>query len=358
MPVGGGAATYYSLLSEQLIRGSIVQKITIVTEKYPGEPGEKFDMHGARRIVRLFPFRAGGDVGKLKKYFLYFLQNILYRNLPEFFKSNKIDIAIIHSSFHNQWNMLSPSIREIKKYSVLISDVRDCQLPERKLSDLEIYDKIIACSENVKKHLEKINNLMQKTIQIPIPQEDLKNLEIHKTETILESLGLDMSEYLLFAGLIKADKGVDLLLNSYEIYRNKVDKPHKLVLVGTTRDHALANKAARMKGVVLAGALPRQNLLTLIQNAAINVNVSFSEGMPRFCLESLAFNTRVILPQGIPEFEIYLHDWVAKSQDNPEVIADQIVLALENDPPAGYPIEEHYIDNIVHKYERLFQKLL
>jgi glycosyltransferase involved in cell wall biosynthesis len=348
-PALGGAATYYGMLGRALLQNGIVERVTVLTEQFPGERQLSITDDGQLTIVRLFPYRAGGSVSRPAQYIRYSWQNLQYCRFPSLFRNWGIDTAMIHSSFHNHPNVLDAVLPYLGRSIDLIADVRDHLLPAPNLKVLAAYRRIVACSGNVENHLRGHAQLGERIVQIPIPQEPLAATQCEDEHSLAE-FRLRPDGYILFGGLIKPGKGVDLLLQTYAAYRDSSPEPRDLVLAGTIKDTALARRASQQAGVRCLGALPRQRLLTLMRFAAVNVNLSPAEGLPRVSLEALALGTRVMLPAGIPEFDRYCADWVAASNDNPNVLASQLKWILCQPPPRAYPVERHYMSNVLPLY--------
>jgi len=352
-PTIGGAATYYDLLIHGLLSGGVVKRITVVTERMSGLPNyEPCDARGIE-LIRLFPHRAGGRLNKLSQYFRYGIQNLLYGFIPYLVRSRRPDVVLIHSSFHNYFNLLTPVVRYISKMVPVISDVRDHQLTVGRLKQLENYHALIACSLNVLGHLNQRESLIGRTEYIPVLQENLEPRK-YALQT-LEKYSLNQVPYLLFAGLIKSGKGIDLLLRTYELLISR-GWGEKLVLVGLTKELKLLERALAIPGVRSLGPVSRDELLDLMSCSRMAINLSGSEGMPRTSLEAIALGVRVITPSGIPEFERYCPDYVACSS-NPELVASQIENLLSKPMQNEYPIDQHATDAVLIQYERLFEKV-
>jgi glycosyltransferase involved in cell wall biosynthesis len=353
-PATGGAATYYGTLSRELLASGGVRRITIITERFPGESAQTEDSSRKLRVVRLFPHRAGGALGVLGQGTRYCLQNLQYPGLLAIVEATGVNAVVVHSSFHNLPNLLGTTIARLPGSVLRIADVRDHQMPATKLAQLEVYDRIIACSENVAEHLARHAVLRERVRVIPIPQDTLLVADTAANRQIVADAGLEPERYILFAGLFKRRKGVELLLDAHRTYQASALRAGApmltLAFAGVVKERAFARRAARMPGVRILGPLERARLLALMRFAALNVNLSSSEGMPRACLEALALGTRVILPPGIPEFRRYCGPWVAASDDDPEVLARQFGAVLSQPPPAGYPLEQHSIDHVLPRY--------
>lgn len=353
-PVMGGASTYYGLLTRGLLAKGVVKHVTIITEN-SSERNNASALSPDIDVIPLFPYRAGGHKRKSLQFLLYGIQNLLYVFIPYLVRKHKPDLVIVHSSFHNFFNLMAPVIKLISNKVPVIADVRDHQLPVKRLGQLESYHALVVCSLNVYNHILQASTLTQRVNHIPVIQE-VMNVPRNCASATLEKYGLKHGSYLLYAGLIKADKGIDLLLNTYESLCSR-GSALQLVIVGGSKDNLLLKRILSVSGVQWLGPVPREELLDLLSSCSMAVNLSNSEGMPRTSLEALALGVRVLLPKGIPEFEKYCQDNVVCSSD-PEFVAQQIEKLLFNTTACHYPIEEHFPDFVLSKYECLFKKLL
>lgn len=351
-PAQGGASTYYNLLSKKLVESDKVKRVTILTERFPGTDARETLSGGAIRVIRYFPFRAGGKINSISKYIRYAVQNLQYLAIPGMIRKLSPDVVMIHSSFHNVMNLLQLIVPLVARNVKVVSDVRDHQLPEKSLTQLAVYDRIIACSENVVAHLQKRPELMPRVLHIPVIQEQLAITDARAT---LAKYELEAQQYILYAGLIKQKKGLEILLNTYQKLRERGLRL-SLLLVGLIRDRNLVRLSDRIPGVRILEPLPRDELLHLMKHAAINVSLSLSEGMGRVSLEAIALSSRVLLPQGIPEFDRYCPNMVARSLD-PDQLADQIEALLSVEVGNAYPIKIHDPQTIVASYLNMFDDL-
>ena len=331
----------------------MVKQIVVITERLPGQPNRGFCKLSGVEIVRVFPHRAGGQLSKLSQYMRYGIQNLLYASIPGLISKIQPDVVLVHSSFHNYFNLLTPFLRKISKQVPLIADVRDHQLPVTELGQLEIYDAIIACSLNVLRHVSLKESLTSRIKHIPVIQEDLGLRR--NAPASLKKHGLNDVSYMLFAGLIKADKGVNLLLEAYKVLCCR-GRTEELVLVGQAKDLKLVELALAIAGVRSLGPVPRDELLDLMSCSRLVVNLSGSEGMPRSSLEALALGVPVALPADIPEFEQHCHEHVIKSQ-NPEVVADDLERLLDHAASPRYPVSEHHVDHVCQMYGEIFENV-
>ena len=299
-PIMGGAATYYGLLTRGLLASDVIRHVTVVTEN-SSERNSNAILSPDIDVISLFPYRAGGHKNKVLQFFLYGIQNLLYVFIPYLVRKHKPDLVIIHSSFHNFFNLMVPVVEKISKKVPIIADVRDHQLPTQQLKQLESYHALIVCSLNVYNHILQDSALMGRANHIPVIQELMNVPRTHANNT-LDKYGLKRESYLLYAGLIKAGKGIDLLLKTYEELCSR-GCTLKLIVIGGSKDNQLLKRTLSIPGVQWLGPVPRGELLDLMSCSSMAVNLSTSEGMPRTSLEALALGIRVLLPKGIPEFE-------------------------------------------------------
>ncbi len=354
-PVTGGAATYYGLLTRGLLASGVVTDITVITENC-SERNSDVATTRSIEVIPLFPFRAGGKKSKFLQYLLYGIQNLLYVFIPYLVRKHKPDVVIVHSSFHNFFNLvIAPVVNRVSKKVPVIADVRDHQLPVRLLRQLEPYHALIACSLNVRDHIQQAGTLAGRITHIPVIQEIMETPRVSANRT-LDKYELTQESYLLYAGLIKTGKGIELLMQAYEELCSRGCEL-KLVIVGEYKDSSLLKRVISVPGVQWLGPVAREELLDLMSCCSMALNLSGSEGMPRTSLEALALGVRVLLPKGIPEFEEHCKDYVVCSSQ-PALVASQIERLLLNPPMHNYPIEDHAPDFVLCKYEELFKKLL
>jgi glycosyltransferase involved in cell wall biosynthesis len=355
-PATGGASTYYGLLVEHLIDAGIVERVIILTGSVEGAPSTETRHDGRLLIRRLFPSTATSDPGLLQ-YGRYALQNLLYATLPAIIRRGEVDAVLAHSSFHNFPNTFSLAIRRIssRMNCRLIADVRDCLLPERRLGQLETYDRIIACSRNIEEHLSRAGKLAPKITHIPVLQEPISAPSDEEVEAFRETYDLPDVPYVSYVGLIKKKKGVDLLLEAHERWVDRGREIH-LVLAGQMKARPdLRHAIDTSSHVQHVGVISRDEVFALQAGAGLSVNLSPSEGMPRSCLEAIGLNVPVVLPSGVPEFERWCPDHVIADRD-PETVSRQLQEVFEVSKTAPYPLERHRPEAVVKKYDILINQ--
>jgi glycosyltransferase involved in cell wall biosynthesis len=346
-PATGGAATYYKLLLDEFEKSKYVSKVILITEASPGLP--IFTSFGKVILMRIFPARAGILSHGLKFYFRYIIQNFLYFFIPLICHYYRLNNIIIHSSFFNQPNLMRFVMPMIPSHVNRILDVRDKLLPERRKAILFKFDEIIACSSNVFEHLCELGLEANKITHIPILHLDLSDFVADNT--VLDRYDLVDGGYFCYVGNIKIEKGLDRLKNVLCELR-KLGATEPLIIVGQIKEHKCVTLFEQISNVHFVGALPRHISLSLMKFSKCNINLSYSEGLPRSSLETINLGAPCILPTNIPEFKESLPNFVMESE-NPAKVASQIlhICSLENEKILeSYPIENHFPENIVKFY--------
>jgi glycosyltransferase involved in cell wall biosynthesis len=102
----------------------------------------------------------------------------------------------------------------------------------------------------------------------------------------------------VFGGSVSRRKGVDVLVSAWS--RLSPDA-WSLEIVGPTADAELVDDD--LAGATFRGALPHEELMSLLERASIAVLPSREEAMPMFILEALARRTAVVATRvgGIPD---------------------------------------------------------
>ncbi len=358
-PAPGGASTYYNLLARGLIGSNkIIQCVVILTERMPGLSRREILMGGRLVVLRLFPHRAGGKREPWMQYVKYALQNVQYFFLGKILKKYKVDFVLMHTGFYNFPNLmwLAVFLNKKKDHCKWVADMRDWLLPPHRLKQLDPYDAIIACSENIIGHLEHRIQLLRRCNLIPVIADPAIFPDAKKSKGILEKYGLKGKKYLAFIGLIKKQKGLDLLYESFlELTRSQPDL--YLVLVGSLKEGVeYLHKLTKHPNIYYLGPLPHGATLTIVANATLCVNLSPAEGMPRSSLEALALGVQVALPPNIPEFMKHCPEYVI-SESHPKAVAGHFSRLLESNKKPCYPLINHDLEGVLTRYLDIFEAL-
>lgn len=105
-------------------------------------------------------------------------------------------------------------------------------------------------------------------------------------------IGNGSEAYVLYAGRLSREKGIELLLSAWE--SGKVNLPLLIVGNGPLR-FRVENAASTNRGIQYLGEKSQAEVLTLLKNAIATIFPSiWYEGMPRIVLESFAVGTPVL----------------------------------------------------------------
>jgi glycosyltransferase involved in cell wall biosynthesis len=212
---------------------------------------------------------------------------------------------------------------------------------------LNEYKRIVVCSENIKAHLYAHGAEITKVSLVPVIQEQISINQVLAND-LLAKYRIHRP-YIFYGGLVKESKGVDLLLEAF-LKHIRPTRNISLVISGLLKSsqHKLRSMLNE-EGVQYIGNQSRQNVLALIDNAALCVNLSSAEGLPRASLEAIALKRPTVLPPNIPEFENHCTDNIAHQLDAPSA-ASKMLQILDSKVSPPYPIEIHYPENVVEQY--------
>ena len=344
---GTGSAIYYHLLAKELQHQDII--LTIISEKTNMETNLE-----NCEYIGLFPTRSGKQKQIIKDIIGYAWQNLQYLRLPNLIQERQPNAVLVHTSFYNFPGIFPQVMRNAIAHKQpqqrYIADVRDVLLPLKQIKYLSQYDRVIACSENVRQRLISGGLSRERIIYIPIPQEAI-SVDSTAVNQLLSQLNLNQSPYIFYGGMIKEIKAVDLLLEAFTKYVSPKQPDLKLVLAGyikTTNSKIL--KLLESQNVNYLGNRKRSEILNLMAGASLCINLSPNESISRSSLEALALKRPVLLPPNIPEYMRYCPDFVVNSRDL-KVIGEQIIKALSKPEIPAYPIEQHLPETVIKQYE-------
>lgn len=287
-PVSSGATGASAHLQFQL-KALGRHRLTIIAP--PSDP----PLVGVRHIS-LF----SGWATRNRSMFSYFgvaLQELSYFTLPFILVFQKPDIVICHAGLLNRRTVLAPILGFAKillrERTRWVADVRDNLLGRCHVDTIQQFDRVIACSMNVQKHLQV--TFCVKSMLAPVAQ--AFNLP-------LPSARGGGTNYVLYAGRISFGKGVHWLLAAWELLSEEQKRGNTLKLVGLLKDSSgrIQKQIKKMHDVEMLPALPRSELWAMMSGASCCVNPSPNEGFPRVSLEAIALRRPVVLPACVPEF--------------------------------------------------------
>lgn len=159
---------------------------------------------------------------------------------------------------------------------------------------------IIAVSRDLQRHYREVRS--RQTLYIP---NGVSTQEPGPADPILDRLGLQAGDYLLFVGRLVPEKAPDLLVRAFR----QVPGDHRLVLVGgssftSSYTEQIRRLAAEDARVTLTGYLFGAELGALYRNAAAFVLPSLLEGLPLTLLEAAAYGTPIVASDIPPHVEV------------------------------------------------------
>lgn len=342
-----GASVYYQLLANELLTHGV--DVTVISDQ------ERADSELSVNYFPLFPARCAKDKRPLRDVAAYLWQNVSYFGIQGILSSVQPHSALIHSSFYNHPGIFAQVMKRVMhKHPEInfIADVRDGLMPAHKVPLLNDYHRVIACSENVANHLLENGLESRRLLRIPVIQERIEPVDKLRTQLIADN-GLGGQPYIFYAGLVKESKAVDVLLEAFLRFVRPVRKDMRLVIAGLMKTSSRRVKEMLAQdGVVYVGNRRREEVLALMSGAALCVNLSPDEGMPRTSLEALALGRPVALPPNVPEFVRYCDGFVVAEREPAEVAARMMEIMDAGATP-DYPIEMHYPERVLHVYEKV-----
>ena len=347
-PTTGGAASYYKELINLLSPNDFFNSITVFTEKTNQfDKGENINSNVD--VQRIFVNRSSRSYKGLFHIFLYFFQNLYYPSI--FFKilAGQYDSIIVHSSYHNNLNLLCLFLKILPKKITLISDVRDKFLNKRGLYELRLYDKVVSCSKEITLILK--NNNIKNIYEIPLIQSRIA-VTNNYYKLFKKKYNINKDKFFLSAGLVKKGKNTELLIESFLKKYSKLG--YKLVLAGTIKDKSIYMKYIKEESIIFLGSIRHTQLMELLFNCKLLINISSSEGFPRICLESIFLRKNFIMPPSISELKKYFPKNELKDFTETGLlkkINEQAGKPLNN----KYPISKHYPKNVLKLYLELFK---
>ncbi|RDD63156.1 glycosyltransferase family 4 protein [Ferruginivarius sediminum] len=356
-PAIGGGAMYYKLLAQGLVDGGHVGRVEVLTEAHPGCPRTSAERGGRLVVRRAYPYRTGRPDKHWSRYPRYLIENLMFPGLL-LRRWRPGSVLMVHSSFHLYPNTLRWVVALLRRFRsggpVMICDVRDPRLPRRRFKELISYDRVVACSRLVERIMGRDDRIAWKLSHIPVLIETEQPSQAER-QAALARHGLKPGGYVFWANGVSRLKNIEVALAAMRQVRAR--RPNlKLVVAGRCRDWDDSFARAQAEGVMAyIGSLDNREVLALDAEAALVLNVSEVESVPRGTLEAVAVGAPLLFPPNVPEFEAACPDHVADSRDAARLAA-QILDAVEGrTPPACYPLEMHGNAWVLPQYAELFR---
>ena len=338
----GGASVYFNSITKTLENR---YDFTIISEKYEKNKQNYFG---------IFPKRGSLEYHNLFHKILIFLyENLTYLKLFYIISKVKPDIVHIHSSYFNNPNIF-PLVFIFCKFfykAKYILDARDKMIKKYFHIFVYYFDNIICCSVDIKRIYGSIlkEKYHYRITRIPVL--------INKITSFNKSLipkEILKKKYIVYAGLIKSQKNVDLIVETFDELTSKQDKKLYLVLIGTVKNKKkyFYTKFKNEK-IYYFKTMDNIKVQNIIKESALAINISGNEGVPQFCLESIANNKLLVLPPNIYEFNKYSKENVFNGSTKEE-LNTHIFKILNQKLYTNYPITKHFIENQISKYTQIY----
>jgi glycosyltransferase involved in cell wall biosynthesis len=339
-PSLSGAAVYFDTLSQALVKLDPASAVTILTRAIPGAPRREW--RGPVRVSRLLPGRPLAPRARAVERLASVQTVVMALLMARLLRSDVVHYHTLVS--YRAIHRLAPLFP-----APLVGDMRDLAAKHEGAS-LRYYEhcsKLICASENILGFLRAAGFPADRLVHIPIPFVPPVPAPAGLAAKARARYGIpEGTPYLLFIGAIIPYKGVKEILAAMDTVWRDLPDLH-LVLAGplTPDGDALfpggfRAAAGRDHRLHYVGPVPHEDIPLLVQDAAVFILPSRTEGLPRASLEAIALGRKVILPPGIPEFDAACPDAVL-DEITPEAIARKITATWERGRPATYPLARH-----------------
>jgi len=103
------------------------------------------------------------------------------------------------------------------------------------------------------------------------------------------------------------------------------------------------------------GNIRHCDVINLIRYSELCINPSSNEGLPRFCLESIAMGAKVALPMNVNEFVKHCPNFILKG-NSIEELTRNLQRIYTKPLKSEYPIGNHYPEKVIKLYSSILEK--
>lgn len=337
-PHAGGGGQYFPLLAAQLTKIAF-GKIFVLTEHHPNKPA--IENQARITIFRILPMRDTKE-SKTKNYsYFSFLWTyiIFYVFVPWFVLFKNVSHVHFTRYYRRVFYLLLFLLKHVF-FTKNIMDVRATIEQGKKWRHVFGINCILVNSLAVQSQVN--NHAYNKKIVHLVPNPFIKPKKILRAKALsmIKKVSPNVKKpFLLFVGQLLKRKSVYEVLDGF----NKISSTHKkysLVLIGRNMEGIkILKKIKKQSKVFLTGALPRSKTLAFIQEAAVVLQPSKIEGIPRVSLEAFAFRKKILLPPCVPEFRRNIK-FLPKSINSSE-IAKTLDTIIKNKKKPFYNLNAH-----------------
>lgn len=361
-PSPGGAAQYLQFLARELSESGDIGTTEVVTERL-WRQRRAFEKHGRAEIKRVLTQFNGLPCRMKRRYAAWLLQNIqlawhcVMRAIR--LRGNGLVVVVVHGAFLIHPTLLIAVTRCVKRIMgtdvKFVLDLRDRSAPMRRLARLGHFDHVISCSRNITARISCCWEAHPPLTEIPVPLERrvITDQDVGRT---LAKHSLRREGYVFTANGIVQTKGFGLIYAAWLLLVASRDLD--LAVAGPVRDwrHEYGQRTLERPGLRVLGSASNDEIRALMKGAAVVVNPSRVEGLPRSCLEALSVGAPTLLPPGVPEFGDLDSRFVASS-DDPAVIARQVAWLISERRVARYDIDVHDGTKVAEKYRAILRTM-
>lgn len=156
-------------------------------------------------------------------------------------------------------------------------------------------DKIIVLNKSNQEYFK--NTYGRETKLIP---NGIDKPELIKPEIIKKKYNLEFNSYILFLARIVPEKGLDYLLDAWNMMSKEEKMGKKLVIAGgdshsTSYYQSICEKAKEEEDIILTGFVEGKELAELFSNSYLYVLPSDIEGMPISLLEAMSYGNTCLV---------------------------------------------------------------
>ncbi|PYN98998.1 MAG: hypothetical protein DMD91_13760 [Candidatus Rokuibacteriota bacterium] len=350
-PRPGGAAGYFSTLVQRLAARPDIERIVVLTRASRGLPWrERRDKVVVLRLLPSVPGVASRPVRMMAAAAIHgFLLLTAWRW--------RVDLVHVHTMLSRRGldvlaRLGSPPI---------IADMRDLAARDEGVS-VAPYARcaaLICASENIAEFLRSRAVPAERLHHIVIPLELPRPRTAAELAALRRTLGVPADKpYVCFAGAVTTAKGVMELLDAFGAFAAAQPDFH-LVLAGPGRPGEAARERVQRSEdarVHYVGPLPHEQMLAVLQDAALVVLPSRTEGLPRVCLEALALGRKVLCPPGVIELERACPEFVLPDLA-PTTITAAMIRAVRSDAIPKYDLTPHDPDLVIERVRQVYVRV-
>ncbi|MFC1868212.1 glycosyltransferase family 4 protein [Thermodesulfobacteriota bacterium] len=359
-PDTGGSATAFHLLFRHLCSDDSVQTVWVLCETDTGRPRiERLNAKG--RLLRFLP-----PLGRIsgydkrnpvwKAYLVLRRSLVLLLLLPILTRIFEADVIHFHATFGH----INGRYRNLLfEWALKLSRGRKvCDVQDRRARALHssLADMFIANSMKIKDEMDNSKNLRGARIEyLPVP---IALAPARGGTNISETTDriLPQDAFFCFVGDLWAPKGLYPLLAAHRQLLKSSSYRLSMVMIGRDKTGGWIRGCLDDRTIWL-GMLPHSDVLHAIERSRFLILPSFSEGIPRVCLEALALGIPIVYPPDIEEFNKYIPAYMLP-EITPEAIKEMIQKMLSGNHSQHYPIHHHDARLLYERLRTLYRECL